>query len=135
MLTHRFALAAFCCTLAAQAAAAQEAHSETRLTTEHYFDLERVSAPQISPDGAHIIYTRKHANKLEDRWESNIWMVNADGSRHRFLAKGSSPRWSADGKQILYLANARWSPDDKWIAFSMFIPRKNTWTISMPPEP
>ena len=84
----------------------------------------------------------------------------------RFLAKGSNPRWSSDGKRILYLAegeprgaqifvrwididgaatqvtratekvaDAHWSPDGKWIAFSMFVPRKISWTISMPAEP
>jgi hypothetical protein len=33
--------------------------SPNRLTTEHYFDLERISGPQISPDGARIVYTRQ----------------------------------------------------------------------------
>ena len=145
---------------------AQETQSPTRLTTEHYFDLEKVSNAQISPDGARIVYTREQVNKIEDKWDSSLWIVNADGSQHRFLAKGSNPRWSADGKRILYLADgeprgtqifvrwmasdgpatqvtratekvadARWSPDGKWIAFSMFVPRKISWPISMPAEP
>jgi dipeptidyl aminopeptidase/acylaminoacyl peptidase len=153
-------------TLVAFAAAAQETRSTTRLTNDHYFDLERVSSPQISPDGARIVYTRQQANKIEDRWDSALWIMNADGSQHRFLAKGGSPRWSSDGKRILYVAegeprgpqifvrwidtdgpatqithatekvaDARWSPDGKWIAFSMFVPEKDTWTISMPTAP
>jgi Tol biopolymer transport system component len=85
--------------------AAQETPSSTRLTTEHYFDLERISNAQISPDGARIVYARQQANKLEDKWESSLWIMNADGSQHRFLAKGSNPRWSHDGKRILYLAD------------------------------
>ena len=52
-------------------AAAQETRSATRLTNDHYFDFERVSDAQISPDGAHIVYTRQQANKIEDRWESS----------------------------------------------------------------
>ena len=31
--------------------------------------------------------------------------------------------------------NARWSPDGKSIAFSMFVPDQEKWTISMPAEP
>src|ERR1022692_4613305 len=152
--------------LAAFPAFSQETHSPNRLTNDHYFDLERIANPQISPDGARIVYARQQANKLEDRWESTLWIMDADGSRNRFLAKGASPRWSADGKRILYiadgdprggqifvrwidtegaptqvphatdkLADARWSPDGKSIAFSMFVPAKDNWKISMPEAP
>ena len=152
--------------MAVFSASAQETRSATRLTNDHYFDFERVSSPQISPDGARIVYTRQQANKIEDRWDSALWIMNADGSQHRFLAKGGNPRWSSDGKRILYVAegeprgpqifvrwidtdgpatqvthatdkvaDARWSPDGKWIAFSMFVPQKDTWTISMPTAP
>src|SRR5579864_2561226 len=83
---------------------AQETPSHSRLTTDHYFDLERISNAQISPDGARIVYTRQQANRLEDKWESSLWIMNADGSQHRFLAKGSSARWAPDSRRILYLA-------------------------------
>ena len=91
--------------LTVASAVCQEAPSATRLTNDHYFDLERVSNPQISPDGARIVYTRQQANKIEDRWDSALWVMNADGSQNRFLTKGSNPRWSADGKRILYIAD------------------------------
>ncbi len=105
-------------------------------------------------------------NKLEDKWDSELWILNADGSQHRFLVKGGAPRWSPDGKRLLYQAegepkgsqlfvrwvdaegpatqithiteaprNAKWSPDGKSIAFSMFVPSTDKWTISMPGEP
>jgi dipeptidyl aminopeptidase/acylaminoacyl peptidase len=85
-------------------AAAQETTSDTLLTVNHYLEFERVSDPQISPDGSRIVYARSHVNKLEDRWDSELWLMNADGSRPRFLLKGSSPRWSPDGTRIAYLA-------------------------------
>ncbi len=91
--------------LAAFTAVAQETPSPARLTNDHYFDFERVSNAQISPDGARIVYTRQQANKIEDRWDSSLWIMNADGSQHRFLTKGSDPRWSSDGKRILYIAD------------------------------
>jgi len=83
---------------------AQEKPSDTLLTTEHYLDFEKVSDAQISPDGGRIVYTRQYVNKLADKWESALWIVNSDGSQNRFLAKGSDARWSPDGKRLLYLA-------------------------------
>jgi dipeptidyl aminopeptidase/acylaminoacyl peptidase len=96
--------AAFLICFGVFSAASQETHTPNRLTNEHYFDLERISGPQISPDGSRIVYTRQQANKIEDRWDSALWIMNADGSQNRFLAKGGSPRWSRDGKRILYIA-------------------------------
>ena len=83
---------------------AQEIHSATLLTTEHYLDWERVSDAQISPDASRVVYTRQHVNKLEDKWDSELWIVNADGSQNRFLVKGGTARWSPDGKRLLYQA-------------------------------
>ncbi len=153
-------------TAAAVALHAQETRSTTRLTTEHYLDWERVNDVQISPDGSRLLYTRQHVNTIDDRWNSEIWMLNADGSQHRFFVKGSTARWSPDGKRIVYLAegepkgqqifvrwvdvdgppsqithvaetprNLRWSPDGKSIAFAMFVPQAEKWTISMPEAP
>jgi dipeptidyl aminopeptidase/acylaminoacyl peptidase len=84
---------------------AQETTSDTLLTVEHYLDWEQVAEPQISPDGSQIIYTRRWVNQIEDRWDSGLWIMNIDGSKNRFLVKGSSARWSPDGSRIAYLAD------------------------------
>jgi dipeptidyl aminopeptidase/acylaminoacyl peptidase len=94
------ALVALC--LTPVLARAQETASDTLLTVNHYLDWEQVAEPQISPDGSQIVYTRRWVNKLEDRWESALWIMNADGSKNRFLTKGSSARWSPDGARILF---------------------------------
>ncbi len=74
---------------AAMSLPAQETPSDTLLTVGHYLDFERVSDPQISPDGARVVYVRAYVDKMNDRFESAIWMMDADGGRHRFLVDGS----------------------------------------------
>ena len=87
------------------AAVAQETASDTLLTVNHYLDWEQVADPQVSPDGSQILYTRRWVNKIEDRWDSGLWIMNADGSKNRFLVKGSNARWSPDGTRIAYFAD------------------------------
>src|SRR5262245_21705239 len=99
-----FVAAAAAAVIAGTALHAQEIKSATLLTTDHYLDWERVSDAQISPDGTRIVYTRQAVNKQEDKWESALWILNADGSQHRFLVKGQNARWSPDGKRLMYLA-------------------------------
>ena len=65
-------------------AGAQETPSSTLLTTEHYLDFEKAGDAQISPDGTRIVYTRQYVNQIEDKWESALWIMNADGSRTGF---------------------------------------------------
>ncbi len=84
-------------------AAAQEAEDD-RLTVAHFLDMEQASDPQLSPDGRHVVYTRSRVDKMKDQWASELWIMNADGSRHRFLAAGAGPKWSPDGTRIAYLA-------------------------------
>jgi dipeptidyl aminopeptidase/acylaminoacyl peptidase len=140
-----------------------------RVTLEQYMDLEEVQAPRLAPDGRQVIYTRRWIDKLNDRWESALWMVNSDGSRNRFLVKGSGAIWSPDGARIAYVASAgegttpqiftrwmdaegatsqvtrveqapadvEWSPDGKWLLFSMneSVPSPSAVRIKMPEAP
>ena len=73
-----------------------------RLSLETYLDMESVSDPQISPDGSRIIYTRRWVNKVSDRNESSLWIMNSDGTRNRQLLEGSGASWSPDGTRILF---------------------------------
>jgi dipeptidyl aminopeptidase/acylaminoacyl peptidase len=150
--------------LAALAATAL-ANGRDRLTLELFLDWEYVASPQISPDGSRIVYTRRWTDKVNDRFENEIWIMDADGGRNRFLVKGGSPQWSPDGKRLAYVApgqpqgaqifvkwmetgeesqltrlergpsSIQWSPDGKRIAFNMIVPASQKLTIKMPPRP
>src|SRR5581483_1280547 len=75
-----------------------------RIALDQYLDWEDVQAPQLSPDGTQILFTRRWVDKMNDRWESSIWLMNADGSHQRSLTQGSDAHWSPDGKRIAYVA-------------------------------
>ena len=116
-------------------------------------------------DGAQIVYTRRWVNQNEDKMEASLWVMNADGSKNRFLTKGSDAEWSPDGTRIAYIAegdpkgpqvfvrwmtenaatqitqvqhppsNLRWSPDGKQIALTMLVPKESKWDIPLPKPP
>ena len=108
------------------ASSAQEKRSDTLLTVDHYLDFEQVGEPQISPDGKQIVYARRYVNKIDDRWDSALWIMNADGSHHRMLGKGASPTWSPDGTRLAYLADQTL---DWWLTRTTFfdVERERIW--------
>jgi acylaminoacyl-peptidase len=132
------------------------------------FQLQYASDPHISPDGKQVVYVRNSMDIMKDRRHANLWIINVDGTEHRPLTTGnqndSSPRWSHDGKRLLYLSTANgtpqlycrwmdtgqtakltdvtsapvladWSPDDTHIAFAMSVPDPIKPFASMPEKP
>lgn len=91
--------------LAFSAAAAEP--EKRPMQVDDLFRLERVADPQVSPDGAWIAYSVTRADVAKNSTSSNLWLVAADGkSPPKQLTstpkKDRRPRWSPDGKQILF---------------------------------
>ncbi|MCH9693375.1 MAG: S9 family peptidase [Gammaproteobacteria bacterium] len=81
---------------------------ENTLVNTDIFQLEYAASPQISPDGSRVAYARKSMDIMSDRAVSNIWIIDADGGKHRPLLSGStsysSPRWSPGGDRLAYVS-------------------------------
>ena len=73
--------------------------------------LDRVSDPQLSPDGQVLVYTLRETDWDANRGRTGLWRLAlgaADAQPERLTAAGSnasSPRWSADGKWLYFLSN------------------------------
>ncbi|MGB6874442.1 MAG: S9 family peptidase [Candidatus Acidiferrales bacterium] len=104
----RYALPAVLMFIIALPMAAQEPPAN-RISAMDIFNLQYASDPQISPDGTKIVYVRRFADIMSDKRESNLWIINADGTENRPLTTGSysdgSPQWSPDGTRLAYISD------------------------------
>jgi dipeptidyl aminopeptidase/acylaminoacyl peptidase len=80
------------------------------MTIDDLFKFKRVADPQISPDGKWVAYVITTVDLPANKSASSIWLAATDGSTRRALTnapgkKDKHPRWSPDGKQILFESN------------------------------
>jgi dipeptidyl aminopeptidase/acylaminoacyl peptidase len=98
--------AALMCGICVQASGAAGALTATDLNM-----LARVSDPQVSPDGRHVVYVQRETDLPANRGRSDLWLVDLGGRspKARRLTQHSSndthPRWSVDGTSIYFLSS------------------------------
>ena len=71
------------------------------------FQFVWVADPQISPDGKQVVFVRVSADKKKDGYDTALWIVPTDAGQpaRPFTAgsKDSAPRWSPDGRWLVFL--------------------------------
>lgn len=134
------------------------------LQYEDVFELEFVSDPQPDSKGEQIVFVRNWMDKQTDRRRMTLWLSSADGKTQQALTdkdiNASSPHWAPDNKRLAFIANGQihvkwldsgrtsqlgqltqspsnlsWSPDGKWLAFTMFTPKQVKPPVSLPGKP
>jgi dipeptidyl aminopeptidase/acylaminoacyl peptidase len=123
------------------------------MTVDDLFALRRVGDPQLSPDGRFVVYTVSEVQLTDNLITTSLWLVATDGTAppRRLTTpppgkKDSQPRWSPDGRTIVFVSTREdgsqlwqipasggppqritsmatgatdplWSPDGQYIAF------------------
>ena len=79
--------------------------------------IDRLSDPQVSPDGKLIVFVLRKTDLEEDKGRTDLWLVGADGTDLRRLtshkAADSNPCWAPDGKSIWFVS-ARSDSSQVW---------------------
>ena len=107
LLAARLLALAGCASAALLAHAAVADGKKPPLKPLDVFDLAWVADPQISPDGKHIAFVRRHFDIKSDTARDAVWLMDADGKHARPLSSApvsTRPRWSPDGSRIAYTA-------------------------------
>ncbi|ATQ43336.1 S9 family peptidase [Caulobacter mirabilis] len=95
-------LAASLFTCAAQAA-------PRTMTAVDLLELEKVSAPQVSPDGRTVLYSLGRADWKANEVREDIWRIGIDGRAPQRMVEGpaSGVQWAPDGRAFAFVAKRR----------------------------
>lgn len=132
------------------------------LVPEDYWNIQKVANPQVNSSGNVVAFLKTYTDKKNDKFESEIWVMNSDGSNKSFFAKGSNFKWSNKGNTLAYLKEDEneinqifiksmdsrteskisnfdrdiedfaWSKNDKFFAFSSFNEYDDDWVVEIP---
>ncbi len=136
--------------------------SAKNLAPEDYWNIQKVANPQVNSTGNVVAFLKTYIDKKNDKFESEIWVMNSDGTNKSFFAKGSNFKWSNKGNTLAYLKEDEneinqifiksmdsrteskisnfdsdvedfaWSKDDKFFAFSSFNKYDDDWVVEIP---
>src|SRR6202043_2628297 len=76
------------------------------ITEKDLWDFVWIGDPQVSPDGSRVAFVRVTVSEKKEGYNTSIWSVPTSGEEPHQLTKGdhdSTPRWSPDGKYLLFL--------------------------------
>jgi dipeptidyl aminopeptidase/acylaminoacyl peptidase len=78
------------------------------ITVDDLWQLERLGAPGLAPDGAQAVASLTAYSMSTNKSSSSLWLLSTLGGRPRRLTscgdKDGAPRWSPDGHRIAFVA-------------------------------
>src|SRR4051812_39218781 len=101
--TARLLAIALCCAAAIAALAQAQKRS---ITEKDIFQFNWIGDPQISPDGSRVAFVKVTVDEKKTGYDTAIWSVSTRAD--------DQPRRMTDGKHD---SSPRWSPDGKWLVF------------------
>src|SRR5256884_4691138 len=94
------------------------AQAKRPITFEDLMKIQRISDPQVSPDGKWIAYVQTSVDLEADKKATHIWLIAAAGGEARQVTQGegsdSRPRWSPDGQSLAFVST-RGGKSQVWI--------------------
>ncbi|MBT5219501.1 MAG: S9 family peptidase, partial [Woeseia sp.] len=79
------------------------------ITIDDLLALKSVGSPLLSPDGEWVAYTVRSRDMEEDKSNSQVWIVAADGGEPipmtSIETSASNPRWTPDNKHLSFQAS------------------------------
>jgi dipeptidyl aminopeptidase/acylaminoacyl peptidase len=82
------------------------AADKRNITEKDLFDFVWIGDTQVSPDGARVAFVRVTVNEKKEGYNTSIWVAAIAGNEgpHRLTSgeRDSSPRWSPDGKFLVF---------------------------------
>ena len=90
--------------------------ADGKMNPEALLAFGRMSDPQVSPDGKHILYGVSYTSVPENRSVRNLYICDLDGGNNQMITTAgksiSNARWSNDGKKIAFIYGGQiWTAD------------------------
>ncbi|MFY9597389.1 MAG: peptidase S9, partial [Dysgonamonadaceae bacterium] len=84
------------------------------MTPEVLYSFGRVGEVQVSPDKSHIVYEVTYVSIPQNKMNTELFVMKADGSEKKQLTHSNSrennPRWINGGKKIAFLSDKEGTP-------------------------
>jgi dipeptidyl aminopeptidase/acylaminoacyl peptidase len=102
-----FLIIAIAVSVAAKDATQPTTPQKRSVTDKDLFDFIWIANPELSPDGARVAFTRVNVDGKRTGYETSIWTVATSGKETSVrMTNGkhdAQPRWSPDGRQIVFV--------------------------------